>query len=41
MYFPSLLQKYWVTGRLMSFVISFAAEYGSLVRFTQILRVSL
>src|SRR3954467_12406031 len=41
MYFPSLLQKYWVTGRLMSLVISFAAVHGSLTPFTQMLRVSL
>src|SRR4029078_5081062 len=41
MYFPSLLQKYWVTGRLVSLVISFAAEYGSSTRLTQTLRVSL
>src|SRR3954452_4124698 len=41
MYFPSLLQKYWVTGRLVSLVMSFAAVYGSLMRLTQTLRVSL
>ena len=41
MYFPSRLQKYWVTGRLVSLVMSLAAEYGSPVRLTQTLRVSL
>lgn len=41
MYFPSLLQKYCVIGRFVSLVMSFAAEYGSSVRFTQTLRVSL
>src|ERR1041384_535412 len=41
MYFPSLLQKYWVTGRLVSLVISLAAVHGSLTPFTQTLRVSL
>src|SRR5689334_3493221 len=41
MNFPSLLQKYCVTGRLVSLVMSLAAVQGSLTRFTQMLRVSL
>src|SRR3954471_21986716 len=41
MYFPSLLQKYWVTGRLVSLVISLAADHGAVTGFTQTLRVSL
>src|SRR5690348_5395139 len=41
MYLPSLLQKYWVTGRLVSLVISFAAVHGSPTALTQIFRVSL
>src|SRR2546423_6285954 len=41
MNFPSLLQKYCVTGLLVSLVISLAAVHESLTRFTQMLRVSL
>src|SRR5690349_22539420 len=41
MNFPSLLQKYCVTGRFVSLVMSLAAVQGSLTRFTQMLRVSL
>src|SRR6185312_6910447 len=41
MYLPSRLQKYWVTGRVLSFVIGLAASKGSSVRLTQTLRVPL
>src|SRR5258705_12327227 len=41
MYLPSRLQKYCVTGRLLSLVMGLAASNGSSVRFTQILRVPL
>src|SRR2546423_1840819 len=41
MNFPSLLQKYCVTDRLVSLVMSLDAVHGSLTRFTQMLRVSL
>src|SRR6185369_5334721 len=41
MYFPSLLQKYWVTGRFVSLVISFAEVHGASTGFTQTFRVSL
>src|SRR4026209_2998255 len=41
MYLPSRLQKYWLTGRLLSAVRGLAASNGSSVRLTQILRVPL
>src|SRR4029434_3717186 len=41
MYLPSRLQKYCVTGRLLSFVMGLAASKGSSVRLTQTLRVPL